>query len=106
MTQVSPSGGFLGSAYNDGSDENFEQSGVPIRVENIRSLADYDTVLTMLRRLDANVMTESLETDAMVFRATDQSAAIVRDSLIASRSFEALNTDQVVGELSFRYLAR
>jgi len=106
MTQVSPNGGFLGSSYNDGSGENFQRSGVPIRVENIRSLADYDAVLALLRRLDVNVMTESLEFESMVFRASDQGAATVRDSLIASQSFEPLNTDQVAGELSFRYLAR
>ena len=103
MTQISPSGGYLGTTYNDGSEGGFETTGVPLRVENIRSLRDYDNVLAMLRQIDASVLTETMEPDAMVFRASDQGAAAVRDALIASRNFEPLNTDQFAGELNFRY---
>ncbi len=106
MTQISPGGGYLNSTYNDGTDASFERSGVEIRVENIKSLADYDNVLAVLRQLDAGIVTSSLEYEAMVFRATDQGAPRVRDSLIASRRFEPLNTDQFSDSLSFRYQAQ
>jgi len=106
MTQISPNNAYIGSTYSDSSDGAFDQAGVAIRVENIQSLADYDTVLGMLRQLDAGVVTESMEPDTMVFRATDQAAARVRDSLTTSSNFQPLNTDEFAGELSFRYSAR
>ena len=106
MTQISPTGGFLASPYAQGSDAAFQRSGFSVRVENIRSLADYDNVLALLRRLDSDIVTEKLESDSMVFRGTDQSAARVRDSLIADRSFEPLEVDQFGEDLSFRYQAR
>lgn len=107
MTQISPGGGYLNSAYSDAYTEGDSTSaGVPIRVENINSLADYDNVLAMLRRLDANVVTEALEPDAMVFRTSDQAAASVTESLIASRSFEVVSTDQFAGDLTFRFQAQ
>ncbi len=106
MTQISPGGGYLGSTYNDGSGAGFEQSGVEFKVENIRSLADYNSVINTLRQVDAGIVTDALEFDAVVFRATDQGAPRLRDSLIASRNFEPLNTDQFSGALSFRYQAR
>ncbi len=106
MTQISPGGSYLSSTYNDGTDASFERSGVEIRVENIKSLADYDSVLAVLKQLDADVVTATLEYEAIVFRATDQGAPRVRDSLIANRRFEALNTDQFSDSLSFRYQAR
>ena len=106
MTQISPTGGFLASPYSQGSDAAFQRSGFSVRVENIRSLADYDNVLALLRRLDSEIVTEKLESDSMVFRGTDQSAARVRDSLIADRSFEPLEVDRFSDDLSFRYQAR
>ena len=105
MTQLnsSSSGGFLSS---DGSADSYSRAGVAIRVENIRSLADYDNVLAALRRLDSGVVTETLDVESMVFRASEQGALTVRDSLINSRSFEVINADEFAGELSFRYLAQ
>ena len=103
MRQISPDSIALSSTYNDGSEGSQQSSGVAIRIENIRSLADYDNVITVLRRLDPGALTESLELDSMVFRATEQSAVQVRDSLIASRNFEPLNIDQFADELLFRY---
>lgn len=102
MTQLSPgaAGGFLSSGGA------IDRGGVSIRVENIRSLADYDNVLATLRELDSAVVTEILDFNAMVFRASEQGAFNVRDSLINSRSFEVINADEFAGELSFRYLAR
>lgn len=107
MTQISPGGGYLNSAYSDAySDGDDGIAGVPIRVENINSLADYDNVLAMLRRLDASIVTESLEPDAMVFRTSDQAAASVTESLIASRNFEVVSADQFAGDVIFRFQGR
>lgn len=106
ITQISPGGGFLSNTYDDVSADRLEQTGVAIRVENIRSLSDYDNILATLRQLDADIVTESLELNSMVFRATEQSAQRVRNSLLASNSFEPIDADQISGELSFRYLAR
>lgn len=106
MTQLSPDGGYLGTSYDNNAVDTAESSGVAIRVENITSLADYDNVLATLRQLDEGVLTESLEFSAMVFRATEQRAESVRNSLMASRSFEPISVDQFGGEISFRYLAR
>ncbi len=106
MTQLSPDGGYLAPTYDNTSVDGFERSGVAIRVENVTSLADYDNVLATLRQLDAGVLTESLEFSAMVFRATEQRAESVRNSLMASNSFEPISVDQFGGEISFRYLAR
>lgn len=106
MTQLSPGGGYLATAYDDSSVDGFERSGVAIRVENVTSLADYDNVLATLRRLDEGVVTESLEFNSMVFRATEQGAQRVRNSLTASSSFETISVDPAAGGLSFRYLAR
>ena len=105
MTQLnsSSSGGFLSSG---GSVDGFSRAGVAIRVENIRSLSDYDNVLAALRQLDRDVVTETLDVDSMVFRASEQGALTVRESLINSRSFEVINADEFTGELSFRYLAQ
>ncbi len=107
MTQLSANGGagggFLSSGGTAGS---YDRAGVVIRVENIRTLADYDNVLATLRELDGSVVTEILELEAMVFRASEQGAENVRSALSRSRSFETINTDQFAGELSFRYLAR
>ena len=107
MTQLSANGGagggFLSSGGTAGS---YDRAGVVIRVENIRTLADYDNVLATLRELDGSVVTEILELEAMVFRASEQGAENVRNALSRSRSFETINTDQFAGELSFRYLTR
>ena len=96
-------GGFLSSG---GSADSFGQTGVAIRVENIRSLSDYDNVLATLRELDSGIVTEILDIESMVFRATEQDVSSVLESLTSSRSFEVINADQFAGELSFRYLAR
>lgn len=106
MTQISPGGGYLSSNYDDSSVGGFTPAGVAIRIQNIRSLADYDKVLSMLRDLDSEVVTESLEFESMVFRASEQGAQRVRNSLLSNRNFESVNTDQFGGELSFRYVAR
>ncbi len=103
MTQLSPDEGFLGAAYDD-SGLDGSSTGLAIRVENVRSLADYDTILATLRRLDSGVITELLEPNAMVFRVTEQGAQLVRNSLLSNSRFEPVNTDQISGELSFRYL--
>ena len=63
-------------------------------------------MLATLRRLDEGVVTESLEFNSMVFRATEQGAQRVRNSLTASSSFETISVDPAAGGLSFRYLAR
>jgi len=105
MTQLNSSsnGGFLSSG---GSVESFSRAGLAIRIENIRSLADYDNVLAALRELDRDVVTETLDVESMVFRASEQGSLNVRESLINSRNFEVINADQFAGELSFRYLAQ
>lgn len=103
MTQISPGGGYLAAGYDDGSMGGFERAGMAFRIENIKSLADYDNVLAMLRKLDSGVVTETLDYESMVFRASEQGASNVRNSLMASRNFEAINADQYAGELSFRY---
>lgn len=103
MTQIGPGNGYLSG---DTSVDSFERAGVVIRVENIRSLTDYDNVLAQLRQLDTEVMTESLEFNSIVFRASEQAAQRVRNSLSASNSFQPINDDQVGQGLSFRYLAR
>ncbi len=106
MTQLSPGGGYLATTYDDASVDGGGRTGVAIRVENIASLADYDNVLAALRQVDAGVVTESLEFNSMVFRATEQGADGVRNALMSSNSFEPISDDQFGGELSFRYLAR
>lgn len=105
MTQLSPGGGYLATTYDNAAVAG-ERTGLAIRVENVTSLAAYDNVLAALRRLDAGVLTESLEFNSMVFRATAQSAESVRNSLMASTSFEPISVDQFGGEISFRYLGR
>lgn len=102
MTQISSGNGYL----SDGAVDNFERTGLVIRVENVRSLADYDNVLAKLRQLDTDVMTESLEFNAIVFRATEQAAQRVRNSLSTSSSFQPINDDQSGQGISVRYLAR
>jgi len=106
MTQISPGGGYLSSGYDDNSADGFQRAGVAIRVENIKSLSDYDNVLAMLRRVDTDVVTETLEYESMVFRTSEQGASRVLDSLAASQNFEPVNADQFAGDVSFRYRAR
>ena len=107
MTQLSANGGAGGGFLSSGgSADGYNRAGVVIRVENIRSLADYDNVLATLRELDGSIVTEVLDIDSMVFRASEQGAANVRNALSSSRSFETINADQFAGELSFRYLTR
>jgi len=107
MTQLSSDGsssdGYLSSG---GSADSFNRAGVAIRVENIRSLSDYDNVLATLRRVDSSIVTEILDVESMVFRASEQGASNVSNALASSQSFEVINADPFVGELSFRYLAR
>jgi len=103
MSQISSGGGFASPGYLNGTTSSYQLAGVAVRIESINSLNDYATVLSLLTQLDNSVVTESLEDQAMVFRVSDDNGAYVSSSLASSRQFEALNTDPITGELSFRY---
>jgi len=106
MAQISPTGGYLSSGYVSGDQFIGGAVGVALRVENINSLEVYEQVLTSLQSIDADLVTDSLEAGAIVFRASEQGAERLRSSLTASRQFDVMNVDQYTGEMTFRYLGQ
>lgn len=106
MAQISPTGGYLSSGYADGDQFIGGPQGVALRVENINSLEVYENVLTSLQSIDPDLVTDSLEAGAIVFRASAQGADRLRSSLTASRQFNVMSVDQYTGEMIFRYLGQ
>ncbi len=96
-TDLTPATGLFGS------NSNLQRDGIGVRIDNINSLADYQQVLDVLRRIDSTVVTEMLDAGAAVFRATGTSLASLQDSLANQPQFSALPVEQVGVSARFRY---
>jgi len=64
-----------------GQSKVFQRDGVGLRVENLTSIGDYRTLLTVLQRVEPSFVTESLEAGAVVFRASEATVFDLQQSL-------------------------
>jgi len=85
----------------------FQRDGVGLRVENVNSLADYQSVLAALKEVEPLVLTESLESGAIVFRAPQATLSNLRQSIARMPQLSLISTGAVAGaELVAQFVGR
>ncbi len=92
----------ISSAYL-ASDAAFQRSGVALRVENLNSLAHYEQALELLRTIDPQIITESLEPGYTVFRAPSSNATALQQRLSRQSRFIALPQNGLSSELIYQF---
>ena len=92
----------IGGAYL-ASDAAFQRNGVALRVENLNSLARYEQALALLRTIDPQVVTESLEPGYTVFRSPSTNATALQQRLSRQSRFVAMPQDGLSSELIYQF---
>ena len=104
VTEIAGTGNHssIGSAYL-ASDAAFQRSGVALRVENLNSLAHYEQALELLRTIDPQIITESLEPGYTVFRAPSTNVTALQQRLSRQSRFIALPQNGLSSELIYQF---
>ncbi len=103
VTEMAAGGGqtIIGGGYL-ASENAFQRSGVALRIENLRTLAQYEQVLALLKRVDPAVVTEALEPGGTVFRSSAD-VSTLQQQLASQSQLVPLSADEFASELVYQY---
>ena len=110
VTALSELGG-SGAGYRAdnylGQSGAFQRDGVGLRVENVNTLADYQSVLAALKKIEPTLITESLEAGAIIFRAPKATLSNLQQSIARMPQLSLMSTGAVAGaELVAQFVPR